>query len=74
MAEYTQFGLAVKTKLMGPPRRTQAWLVEEVKVMTGLYFDDAYLSNILTGQRKAPKIVAAICEILDIPDADNATT
>ena len=41
MAEYTQFGLAVKTKLMGPPRRTQAWLVEEVKATTGLYFDDA---------------------------------
>ena len=26
MAEYTGFGLAVKTKLLGPPTRTQAWL------------------------------------------------
>ena len=37
MAEYTGFGLAVKTKLLGPPTRTQAWLVDEVRTATGLY-------------------------------------
>lgn len=68
MAEYTGFGLAVKTKLLGPPTRTQAWLVEEVRATTGLYVDDAYISKILTGQRTAPKIVQAIRDILELPE------
>lgn len=66
MAEYTTFGLAVKTKLLGPPVRTQTWLAEEVRTATGLYVDDAYISKILTGQRNAPKITQAIREILDL--------
>ncbi len=71
MAEYTGFGLAVKTKLLGPPSRTQAWLADEVKKVTGLYVDDAYISKILTGQRGAPKIVQAIRGILELPEAEN---
>lgn len=72
MAEYTGFGLTVKTKLLGPPTRTQAWLVEEVRAATGLYVDDAYISKILTGQRTAPKIVQAIRDILELPDQTSA--
>lgn len=74
MAEYTSFGLAVKTKLLGPPARTQAWLVGEVRAATGLYVDDAYISKILTGRRNAPKIVQAIREILELsePEQDSA--
>lgn len=68
MAEYTSFGLTVKTKLLGPPTRTQAWLVEEVRAATGLYVDDAYISKILTGQRTAPKIVQAIRDVLELPE------
>lgn len=68
MAEYTGFGLEVKTKLLGPPTKTQAWLASEVQASTGLYVDDAYISKILTGRRSAPKIVQAIREILDLPD------
>lgn len=68
MAEYTDFGLAVKTKLLGPPVQTQSWLAEEVAKRTGLYVDAAYLSKILTGQRSAPRIVAAIREVLDLQD------
>lgn len=68
MAEYTSFGLAVKTKLLGPPSRTQSWLAGEINALTGMYVDDAYISKILTGQRSAPKIVKAICDILEIPD------
>lgn len=67
MAEYTDFGLEVKTKLLGPPNRTQTWLAEQVSKATGMYVDPAYISRILTGQRKAPKIVEAIRDILDIP-------
>lgn len=33
---------------------------------TGLFVDSGYMYKILTGQRNAPKIVQAICEILDI--------
>ena len=73
MAECTSFGLEVKTKLLGPPTRTQAWLASEVRAVTGLYVDDAYISKILTGQRNAPKIVQAIREILDLPDQDQNT-
>ena len=69
MAEYTGFGLEVKTKLLGPPNRTQMWLAEEASRVTGMYVDSAYISKILTGQRNAPKVVQAIREILDLPTA-----
>lgn len=69
MAEYSRFGLVVKTKLLGPPVRTQTWLAKEVSNRTGLVVDDSYLSKILTGQRNPPKVIQAICEILDISDA-----
>ena len=68
MAEYSTFGLVVKTKLLGPPVRTQGWLAKEVSNKTGLVVDDSYLSKILTGQRKPQKVIRAICEILDISD------
>lgn len=73
MAEYTGFGLEVKTKLLGPPYRTQTWLAEEVSRATGMYVDPAYISKILTGQRNAPKVVQAIRDILGLP-ADAACT
>ncbi len=69
MADYTRFGLEVKTKLLSSPVRTQTWLAEQVSEKTGLYVDAPYLSKILTGQRAAPKIVAAIREILELGDA-----
>lgn len=67
MAEYTPLGLAVKTKLLGPPSRTQEWLCSEVSSDTGLFVDSAYMSNILTGKRSPEKIIESICKILDIP-------
>lgn len=48
MAEYTPFGLAVKTKLLAPPR-TQEWLVSEINKDTGMNVDSAYVSKILKG-------------------------
>lgn len=69
MAEYTAFGLEVKTRLIGPPNRTQSWLAEQVSQTTGMYVDSAYISRILTGQRNAPKIIQAIREILDMSAA-----
>lgn len=68
MAEYTRFGLAVKTKLLEHNVRTQTELAKEAAARTGLYVDNAYISRVLTGQRRAPKIVQAIREILDLPE------
>lgn len=66
MAEYTPFGLLVKTKLLNPPR-TQKWLVSEINKDTGMSVDSAYVSKILKGVRKSERVTASICRILDIP-------
>lgn len=65
LSKYSDFGLSVKMKLL-QMGRGQKWLEEAVSEKTGLYVDNGYLYKILTGQRNAPKIVAAICEILNI--------
>lgn len=59
------FGKIVKKKLVDIDQE-QNWLIDEVRAKTGLYFDSGYLHKILTGRISTPKIVAAICEILDI--------
>lgn len=64
-SKFTDFGLCVKTELLRTGRE-QKWLEEAVSEKTGLYVDGGYMYKILTGQRNAPKIVAAICEILNI--------
>ena len=65
LSKVSEFGLVVKTELL-KKRRTQKWLEEEVTKRTGLFVDSGYMYKILTGQRNAPKIVEAICEILNI--------
>lgn len=71
-SKYSDFGLSVKTELL---RRgeTQKWLEEKVTEATGLFVDSGYMYKILTGQRDAPKIVAAIREILGMGDAPCTT-
>jgi hypothetical protein len=59
--------VAVKTKLLRLGK-DQKWLEGAVAEKTGLYVDGGYLYKILTGQRNAPKIVAAIREILNIEE------
>lgn len=65
--KFTPFGLCVRTELLRKGK-TQTWLQKEVTDRTGLFLDDSYIYKILTGQRNAPKIVKAICEILEIPE------
>lgn len=65
LANFSDFGLCVKVKLL-QKGKTQKWLFDEVTNKTGLYVDSGYMHKILTGKRNAPKIVAAICEILNI--------
>ena len=67
-SKFTNFGLEVKTKLLRMGKE-QKWLEEAVSEKTGLFVDGGYMYKILTGQRNAPKIVAAICEILSIKEA-----
>ena len=64
-SKFTDFGLYVKTELLRKGKE-QKWLEEVVSEKTGLYVDGGYMYKILTGQRNAPKIVAAICEVLNI--------
>ena len=64
-SKFTDFGLCVKTKLLQIGKE-QKWLEEAVYEKTGLYVDCSYMYKILTGQRNAPRIVAAICEVLNI--------
>lgn len=67
--KFTPFGLCVKTELLRQGR-DQKWLEDQVRQRTGLFMDDSYMYKILTGQRKAEKIVSAICDILDISYSD----
>ena len=66
-SKFTDFGLCVKTKLLQMGKE-QKWLEKAASEKTGLYVDGGYMYKILTGQRNAPKIVAAICEILNIQE------
>lgn len=64
-SKFSDFGLCVKTKLL-QLGLDQKWLINAVSEKTGLYMDSSYLYKVLTGQRNAPKIVTAICDILSI--------
>lgn len=65
-SKFSDFGLCVKTELLRRGKE-QKWLETEVSARTGLYVDNSYMYKVLTGQRNAPKVVAAIREILSIP-------
>lgn len=64
-SKFTDFGLCVKTELLRQGK-TQKWLEEAVTEKTGLFVDNGYMYKIFTGERNAPKIVAAICDLLNI--------
>ena len=63
--KFTPFGLWLKKGLL-KGGNTQGWLEEEMTNRTGLFADSGYMDKMLKGKRNAPKIVQAICEILDI--------
>ena len=66
-SKFTDFGLCVKTKLL-QMGKSQKWLEDTVSEQTGLFVDNGYMYKILTGQRNAPQIVDAICEVLNIQE------
>ena len=67
MAQLTAFGKDIGKRLIDL-NKSQTWLIGEVRSKTGLYFDDSYMYKIKTGQLSTPKVVQAICEILDLPE------
>ena len=69
LPKFSDFGLSVKMKLL-QIGKSQKWLEEAVSEKTGLYVDNGYLYKVLTGKRNAPKIVAAIKEILSIEEKE----
>lgn len=65
LSKFSNWGLCVKTELLRIGK-SQKWLEETVSEKTGLFVDSGYMHKILTGQRNAPKVVTAICDILNI--------
>ena len=72
MAQLTAFGKAAKKALIDRGQ-SQEWLIGEIKAATGQYVDGGYLYKIFTGQRSAPKVVQAICEILELSYSSEST-
>lgn len=68
VATITPFGKKIKKRLVDL-EKNQSWLIDRVSDRTGLYFDRSYMNKIMKGQLYPPKIVQAICEILEISDA-----
>ena len=64
----TPFGKEIKKRLVDLDSN-HSWLITQVCSQTGLYFDRSYLHKIMTGKLDTPKVVQAICGILDIPSA-----
>lgn len=67
MAQLTVFGKEIKKRLVDLDQ-SQEWLIRKIREKTGMFFDSSYLYKIMIGERKAPSIVAAINEILDLPE------
>lgn len=61
----TEYGKAIKKKLIDLDK-PQKWLIDEVSKNTGLFFDSSYLSKIMNGSLKNPKVLDAINGILKI--------
>ena len=71
LSKYSDLGLRIKAELLRIGKN-QKWLEKTVAEKTGLFVDSGYMYKILTGQRNAPKIVTAICEVLNIENPNKA--
>lgn len=61
------FAKKVKKRLIDI-EQTTAWLAAEVEKKTGMFCDAAYISRILSGERRPEKIIVAIKDILELTD------
>ena len=64
----SDFSYEVKTKLL-KQKKSQAWLIEEVKKKgyTG-YLDSSLMSKLISSKKGAPEIKKMVCEILEIKE------
>ena len=62
-----EFKIAVKHRLIDKDM-TQADMIRAVREKTGMFLDTSYLHKIYNGQKRSKKIIAAIREILDLPE------
>ena len=67
MDSLTEFGKDIKRKLIDLGKN-QKWLQDEVTARTGLYCDSSYLYKAMSGKYVSPNLIAAICEILELPE------
>lgn len=63
----TPYGKLILKRLVDLDQ-TQAWLIKQVRVKTGLYFDGSYLYRLRMGEIHNPRFVQAINEILGIEE------
>lgn len=63
----SDFEYKVKNKLL-KMKKSQSWLIDEVKKKHDCFLDSAYMSKIISGKRQAPEIRKAICDVLGITD------
>lgn len=59
------FSKLVKIALINSGK-TQNWLVDQLNRKTGSNYSRAYVCNVINGNEKSKKIVAAIKEILNL--------
>lgn len=62
-----EFKLAVGHRLLDL-NMTQADLIRAVREKTGMFLDTSYLHKIYNGRKRSARIMAAIREILDLPE------
>lgn len=67
MVPNTAFGKEVKKALIDRDESI-TWLANKVSAQTGKYVDVTLLRKIFIGERKATKVRAAICDILELPE------
>lgn len=72
MTQISEFGKEAK-KLMIDKNLSLTELAAKITETTGMFCDRSYLAKIYSGERNAPKIRAAIREILEMGEADGKT-
>lgn len=63
----SDFEYRVKERLLFL-KKTQSWLIDEIKKRHNCFLDSAYMSKIISGKRDAPEIKKLVCEILGIEE------
>lgn len=72
MVELNDFGIKVKKRLIDL-QRTQNWLINEVRISTGMFMDNGYLQKLMTGRATSAHMCAVILDVLGMQEAGNGT-